>query len=74
MSESTKLKILVFLRYLGDSFFYPFLSLYLNSLLFGESKIGFLIALVPLISIIMNPLYSKAIRNSKILNKHVDNL
>ena len=67
MSESTKLKILVFLRYLGDSFFYPFLSLYLNSLLFGESKIGFLIALVPLISIIMNPLYSKAIRNSKIL-------
>ena len=67
MSESNKLKILVFLRYLGDSFFYPFLSLYLNSLLFGEAKIGFLLALVPLISIAFNPLYSKLCKNSKVL-------
>ena len=67
MNENNKLKTLVFLRYLGDSFFYPFLSLYLNSLLFGEAKIGFLIALVPLISIAFNPIYQKICKNSKIL-------
>lgn len=69
MSENIKVKLLVFLRYLGDSFFYPFLSLYLNTLLLGEAKIGFLISLVPLISIICNPIYSKITRNSKILKQ-----
>ena len=69
MSENIKVKSLVFLRYLGDSFFYPFLSLYLSSLLFGEAKIGFLIALVPLISIICNPIYSKITKNSKVLKE-----
>lgn len=67
MSENNKLRLLVFLRYLGDSFFYPFLSLYLDSLLFGESKIGLLLALVPLISILFNPVYSKICKDSRAL-------
>ena len=67
MNESIKFKILMFIRYLGDSFFYPFLALYLHSLNFGEAKIGYLIAIIPLISIICNPIYSKLCKNTKIL-------
>lgn len=69
MSETNKFKLLTFIRYLGDSFFYPFLSLYLNTFTFGEAKIGFLISLVPIISMICNPIYSKLCKNSIILKR-----
>ena len=30
MTENIKYKVLMFIRYLGDSFFYPFFALYLS--------------------------------------------
>lgn len=57
-NETNKYKILSFVRYLGDGFFYPFFALYLHSVDLLESKIGFILSLAPLIGIIMNPIYS----------------
>lgn len=57
-NETNKYKILSFIRYLGDGFFYPFFALYLKSTGLLESKIGFILSIAPLIGIIMNPIYS----------------
>ena len=59
MSESKKYNILTAIRYLGDSFYYPFISLYLSSCGLTEANIGFILSITPLIGIIMNPLFSK---------------
>lgn len=67
MSTNFKIKLLTFIRYFGDSFFYPFLAIYLHSLDYGETRIGILVALTPLIGIIVNPLYSKLCKNAKTL-------
>lgn len=67
MSKNIRIKILTFIRYLGDSFFYPFLAIYLKSLTFGETRIGILIAATPLIAIIVNPIYSKICKNAQVL-------
>ena len=67
MSEVVKFKNLMFIRYLGDSFFYPFLALYLHSLTFGEARIGYLIAIIPFISIFCNPIYSRICKNTNTL-------
>lgn len=65
MNEKIKFKLLTFIRYLGDSFFYPFLALYLNTKTIGVDKIGYLIAITPLISIIVNPIYASFCKNAK---------
>lgn len=57
-SETNKYKILSFIRYLGDGFFYPFFALYLKSTGLLESKIGFILSIAPLVGILMNPIYS----------------
>lgn len=65
MSERLKYKILTFVRYCGDGFFYPFFALFIKSKGFSESKIGFLVAIAPLLAIILNPIYSKICNNIK---------
>lgn len=63
--ENIKYRILTFVRYLGDSFYYPFIALYLKSRGLVESKIGFIIGLSPLIGVLLNPLYTLICKNFK---------
>ena len=66
MNEKIKYYLLTFIRYFGDSFFYPFFSLYLYSKEnIAESKVGILVALTPLIGLLANPLFSKICKNFK---------
>ena len=66
MKELTKYKLLTAIRYLGDSFYYPFISLYLVSRNLLESNIGFILSITPLVSIFTNPIYTKICKNVKI--------
>ena len=65
MSENIKYKLLMFIRYLGDSFFYPFFALYLSNRGIIESKIGFILSISPLIGILCNPIFSYICKNIK---------
>ena len=65
MKEVTKYKLLSTIRYLGDSFYYPFISLYLVSCNLLESNIGFILSITPLVSIFTNPIYTKICKNVK---------
>ncbi len=58
MNETKKYKLLTAIRYLGDAFFYPFFSLYLQSTGLIEDRIGFILSISPILSIICNPFYS----------------
>lgn len=66
MKELTKYKLLTAIRYLGDSFYYPFISLYLVSRNLLESNIGFILSITPLVSIFTNPIYTKICKNVKV--------
>lgn len=63
MNENIKYKILTFIRYLGDSFFYPFFAVYLKSRGLIESEIGLILSISPLVGILINPLYSMICKN-----------
>lgn len=63
MKEISKYKLLTAIRYLGDSFYYPFISLYLVSCNLLESNIGFILSITPLVSIFTNPIYTKICKN-----------
>ena len=69
MNETLKFKLLTFIRYLGDSFFYPFFALFLKYNGLIESEIGFILSISPLLGIIMNPIYSSLCKNHKITKK-----
>lgn len=58
MKETKKYKLLTTIRYLGDAFFYPFFALYLKSIGLIENKIGFILSISPILSILLNPIYS----------------
>lgn len=68
-NETNKYKILSFLRYLGDGFFYPFFALYLSSTGLLEAKIGFILSISPLIGLLMNPIYSHFCKDIKITKR-----
>ncbi len=57
--ETLKYKSVTTIRYIADGLFYPFFSLYLINAGILEAKIGFLLALTPLLAVFLNPLYSK---------------
>ena len=63
MKEIVKYRLLSLIRYLGDALFYPFFSLYLSSKGLGESAIGFILSITPIISILANPLYANLCKN-----------
>lgn len=70
MKEKYKYYFLTFIRFLGDSFFYPFFALYLHSKDgIGEGRIGILIAITPFIGLIANPILSKICKDFSILKK-----
>lgn len=64
--ETLKFKLLTFIRYFGDAFFYPFFALYLKHTGLVEGEIGFILSITPIISIIANPIYSFFCKNSRI--------
>ena len=66
MKETLKYKFLTLFRYLGDSLYYPFISLYLKSCGLIEDNIGLLLSLSPLIGILTNPIYTKICKNIKV--------
>lgn len=65
----TKIKLLTFIRYFAESLFFPFISLYLSSLGYTTSQIGIFIAIIPITSIIMNPIYSIFCKNPTITKR-----
>ena len=59
MSRDAKLlKVLYFIRYFGDSLFYSFFQLFLYSKGFPESRIGLILAITPITSILVNPFWN----------------
>ncbi len=84
--ETVKYQLVYFLRYMGDSFFYPFISLFLTSGLNNGLKYqnlnpkiysqnglsieyaGYLLMLMPFVSIFINPLWSLIGRHSNLEN------
>lgn len=69
MKEIVKYRLLSLIRYLGDALFYPFFSLYLSSKGLGESAIGFILSITPIISILANPLYANLCKNVNTISK-----
>lgn len=67
MNETLKYKILTFVRYFADAMFYPFFSLYLQSLGLVEERIGFILSITPLTSIFASIVFSKFCKNLKII-------
>lgn len=67
--ESLKYKILTFFRYFGDAFFYPFFALHLQALGFTKTNIGFILALIPIISAIVHPFYGYFTKNIELTKK-----
>ena len=56
--QFNRLRILFFIRYFGDSFFFSFLQLFLAFKGLGESDIGFINSLRPLLVLFMNPFFT----------------
>lgn len=66
MSNLNKFKVLTFIRYFAESLFFPFISLYLQSIGFTTGQIGMMIGLVPLAGLMVNPIYSYFCKSYKI--------
>lgn len=64
--EKYKYYAVMFTRYLGDSLYYPFISLYLSYRGLIDSKIGLILSITPLIGMVMNPIFTKICKNLKI--------
>ena len=56
--QFNRLRILFFIRYFGDAFFFSFLQLFLAFKGLGESEIGFINSLRPLLVLFMNPFFA----------------
>ncbi len=66
MNSLIKIKIITTIRYFAESLFFPFISLYFQSIGYNTSQIGILISLIPISAIIMNPIYSHFCKSPKI--------
>lgn len=66
MNSLNKIKIITAIRYFAESLFFPFISLYFQSIGYSTSQIGILISLIPITAIIMNPIYSHFCKSPKI--------
>ena len=53
-----RFQVLFFIRYLGDSFFFSFLQLFLAYKGLKEADIGFINSLRPMLVLFMNPFFS----------------
>lgn len=66
MQQINKYRLIFFLRYLGDSFFLSFFSLYLLSLNITGSRLGFILAILQATSIVFNPLWGLVTKNPRV--------
>lgn len=62
MSSVSKAKILLFIRFVGESLFFPYISLFLP---FSDSVKGIIIGLIPLTALVCAPIYSKVFNTPK---------
>ncbi len=72
ISETFKFKLFYFIRYFGDAFFYPFMSIYFISKGVSESNLGIILAISPITMILVNPFWNflvKDIKTSRIILK-----
>ena len=58
IQETFKFKLFYFVRYFGDAFFYPFMSLYFISKGVTEAQLGLILAITPIVTILVNPLWT----------------
>lgn len=63
MNNSRKFEALYFLRFIGDALFYPFYSLYLVSIGIEGQTLGVVLGLIPLMTVIANPLWGLITKN-----------
>ena len=62
--EYLLLKIMTFFRYFGDCLFYGYFILFLKSRGLGESNIGMISAITPIVALFANPLWSHLSKNA----------
>jgi hypothetical protein len=51
-------RIYNFIRFLGDSFFFPYFSLYIASLGYEGTTLGIILSITPFVNIIANTIWS----------------
>ncbi|MBN2504906.1 MAG: MFS transporter [Bacilli bacterium] len=71
-SESFKFKLFYFIRFFGDAFFYPFMSIYFVAKGVSEADLGIILAITPITAILVNPAWNfmaKDIRMIRIILK-----
>ncbi|MDD3123612.1 MAG: MFS transporter [Candidatus Izemoplasmatales bacterium] len=61
-----KFKIFYFLRYFGDAFFYPFMSMYFISKGISEQNLGIILAITPITTILVNPFWNLIVKDMKV--------
>lgn len=72
ISESFKFKLFYFIRFFGDAFFYPFMSIYFVAKGVSEANLGIILAITPITTILVNPFWNfliKDIRTSRLVLK-----
>lgn len=65
-NETLKFKLFYFIRFFGDAFFYPFMSLYFINKGMTEDKLGILLAITPITTILVNPFWNYIVKDSRI--------
>jgi len=65
-TETFKFKLFYFIRFFGDAFFYPFMSIYFISKGMSEDNLGIILAITPITTILVNPLWNYLVKDSKI--------
>lgn len=69
--EIQKYRILYFIRFFADAFFYPFYSMFLATILFDGTTIGFIMSILTFMSMVANPLWSLLAKNVSLSRKYL---
>lgn len=70
MKEVRKYQLTYFVRFIGDALFYPFFALYLNSMGISNDQVGWILMILPLVALFVNPIWSSLSRNIND-NRHI---
>lgn len=65
VTEKGKFQLFYFIRFFGDAFFYPFMSIYLMSKGLSEGQLGIVLAITPITTILANPLWNFLIKDMR---------
>ncbi|MDD4183833.1 MAG: MFS transporter [Candidatus Izemoplasmatales bacterium] len=65
IKETFKFKLFYFIRYFGDALFYPFMSLYFISKGVTEAELGLILAITPIATILVNPVWNFLARDMR---------